>query len=103
MIIVGWGGRRKVLGTVLISDPCPNCGNVVPWEVLEFSKEAKLYFIPVARWSKKYAFACSICSKGYELPDREKAQDLLLRNLEHVNQVRIQLAKEAEADPEPQG
>jgi hypothetical protein len=99
MIIVGWGGKKNVLGTILISDPCPNCSNVAEWEVLEFVQEVRMYFLPVARWGRKYAFACSICSHGYELPDRRKAQDMLLKNLEHISRAKINLAREASDPP----
>ncbi|AMV16391.1 zinc-ribbon domain-containing protein [Planctomyces sp. SH-PL14] len=92
MIIVGWGGRRKVLGTVSCGT-CPHCMNDCPWEIVEQSSEARLYFVPIARWSKKYYVACSICSFGAELASREKAQNLLLSELESRATSEVQAAR----------
>jgi len=61
---------------------CSNCHNETAWEVVETSKRASLYFVPVAKWARHYFLACPICDCGVELNGREEAQDVLLEALE---------------------
>ena len=76
MLIFGFGTTQKQLGEVG-SITCENCGNERPWVIVESSKKATLYFVPVAKWSKTYALICPVCTYGVVLESREQAQDLL--------------------------
>jgi hypothetical protein len=76
MIVFGWGSEAKVLGSVGCAQ-CPNCANEATWQVLESSRRASLYFVPVAKWNRRYFVACPICHYGAELKDREHAESVL--------------------------
>jgi len=88
MLIFGWGGNCKIMGEVGLVD-CPNCNNTASWQVVETSKRASLYFIPVAKWQRQYFCVCPVCSCGTELGNREQAQDLLLKALENREKSKI--------------
>ena len=88
MFIFGWDGNCKILGSIGLSE-CDNCNNVSEWQIIESCKRATLYFVPVIKWNKKYLCVCSVCSYGYDLETREKAQDLLLKARESYEQGRI--------------
>lgn len=92
MLIVGWGGNTKVLGET-IPIKCPNCGNEKFWQVVETSRNVKLYFIRVAKWDKQYFHICPICTAGMQLKDRNEAQDLLLEALQTQAEIKSKLRK----------
>lgn len=75
-ILAGWGGKRKRIGNFGIRK-CPNCNNWQPQGIYELSRQATLYFIPVAKWGKEYYVICPICEAG--LPVVEEKLDELLR------------------------
>jgi len=101
MFIFGWGGNCRIMGEVGFVD-CPNCNNTASWQVVETSKRASLYFVPVAKWQRQYYCICPVCSCGAELAGREQAQDVLLDALEHRERTRIAVAilREAGIDVE---
>ncbi len=76
MIVFGWGSGAKQLGTGFVTT-CQNCNNTNPFIVVESSKKITVYWIPVAKWSKKYFYVCPICSQGFAVPTRELAQRIL--------------------------
>ncbi|NQU23405.1 MAG: zinc ribbon domain-containing protein [Candidatus Nealsonbacteria bacterium] len=86
MIVFGWGGGHKVLGEGFFVH-CPNCGNATQWTVVETSKRISLYFVPVAKWSKRYWMTCSVCSGGVELPSRQFAQQVLAAALQDPTEI----------------
>ncbi len=88
MLIFGWGGNCKIMGEVGFID-CPNCNNTASWQVVETSKRASLYFIPVAKWKRQYFCVCPVCNCGTKLDNREQAQDLLLKALENREKSKI--------------
>lgn len=88
MIIFGWGGNCKVLGEVGLVE-CPNCHNTSPWKIVETSKRVTLYFVPVAKWQRRYFCICPVCDCGTELANREQAQDILLEALQQREKSRI--------------
>lgn len=68
---IGWGKKSKKIADVGLMK-CPNCNNVAGLELREISNRAKLYFISVAKWNKKYYLVCPICSAGIELSKEKK-------------------------------
>ena len=86
MIIFGWGRRHKVLGEGFFVH-CPNCGNATQRMIVETSKRISLYFVPVAKWSKRYWMACSVCSGGIELPSKQFAQQVLAAALQDATEI----------------
>ncbi len=76
MIIAGWGKNAKKIAFSGINR-CPNCKNWAPTNVYELATKASLYFIPVAKFNRKYYLVCSLCQAGWELD--EKAKETLLR------------------------
>lgn len=97
MIIFGWGGNCRVLGEIGEAD-CDNCNNTARWVVVETSKKFTLYFMPVAKWSKKYFCICSVCDHGIELKDIEHAQDFLLEALEGREKAKIAIKRLRQSD-----
>lgn len=89
MLIVGWGSDVRVLGELLDHEVCENCNNTCPWQIIETSKKASVYFIRVAKWEKRYFCACPVCHRGRELPNREAAQDLLYQAMKERERRRI--------------
>jgi uncharacterized Zn finger protein (UPF0148 family) len=98
MIVFGWGRGSNVLGE-LGEIECPNCDNCATWQVVEASRKATVYFLPVAKWDLLYFAVCPICSNGFQIETREEAQDLLLQALEGQETSRIlgQLLREIDS------
>jgi hypothetical protein len=71
-ILAGWGGKRKLVGNYGIHK-CSNCHNWQPMGIYELSRQATLYFIPVAKWDKKYYIICPICEAGVPVSVEELA------------------------------
>ena len=76
LFLFGWGKDVKKI-SYLGMDFCENCKNVSHYYMYETSKKVNIYFIPVARYNKKYFVACDICKYGYEVNNEEK--DELIR------------------------
>jgi len=60
----------------IYSEICPICHNNVVFKLVETSKRFTMYWIPVAKWSKKYYAICSICEHGKEIAKQE-AEELI--------------------------
>lgn len=75
MIIAGWGKKAKKMAFVGINK-CPRCKNYVAMELYELANRVSLYFIPVAKFNKKYYVVCSLCENGFEVDEKAK-QDFL--------------------------
>ena len=66
MVLLGWGqDSTKVCDAGIMK--CDNCNNYSTFEIRELSRKASLYFIPVAKWDRKYYLVCDTCQYGYEL------------------------------------
>src|SRR3989344_1062719 len=76
-ILAGWGGKRKRIGNFGMQK-CPNCHNWQAQGIYELSRQATLYFIPVAKWGKEYYVICPICEAG--MPILEGKLEELLRS-----------------------
>jgi len=74
MIIYGWGKDVKQVAYAGI-EKCPHCKNHGHFWICEHSSHATLYFIKVAKWSKKLLYMCATCERGWELDEsvREEA------------------------------
>lgn len=70
-IFFGWGQNSKKIADLGLKE-CENCHNIVGFELREVSKTAKLYFVPIAKWEKKYFIVCPICEAGYEVNEFKK-------------------------------
>lgn len=77
MIIAGWGKDAKDLAFAGIQK-CGKCRNYAPIRLYEVSSRVTLYFIPVAKFNKKYYLVCPVCQAGAEVDQNEK--DEILRN-----------------------
>jgi len=76
------------MGELGLND-CPNCNNAAIWRVVETSRKFTLYFVPVAKWARKYYCICPVCDCGVTLKGLEQAQDLLLESLQLREKTRI--------------
>jgi len=70
VIIVGVGNNMVKLGDAGYYK-CPRCHNECPFCVMEISKKFDVFWIPVAKWDKRYYLTCTICSYGYEIQKEE--------------------------------
>jgi len=86
MIIVGWGKGVKPLGEGFFHR-CANCDNARRFVIVESSRKVSLYFVPVAKWNRRYFYVCPVCSQGVEIPSRELAQKILVAALRDPNSV----------------
>jgi|LSQX01.2.fsa_nt_gb hypothetical protein len=74
-MIVGWGKDAKKIAYLGIMK-CNNCKNYSHFHLYELVNKVKLYFVPVAKFNKKYFYACEICESGNEI-DLKKCEELL--------------------------
>lgn len=72
MGIFGGGEKAEELGRTS-PHTCPRCHNTEPWTVFEVHKYFSAFFIPVARWSRRYLASCSICGETHPFASREEA------------------------------
>jgi len=84
MIIFGWGKGAKKLADIGFNK-CPNCKNYSWFYLCELSSKVKVYFVPVAKFNKKYYMVCSVCSAGLELTSKEK-DEILRESVEFPSQ-----------------
>jgi len=66
MVLFGWGKESSKICDAGIMK-CDNCNNYSTFEVRELARKASLYFVPVAKWDRKYYLVCYTCQYGYEL------------------------------------
>jgi len=75
VIVWGWGNQyRKIADAGIIK--CGGCNQYTTFEIRELAKKFELYFIPIARWGKRYFLVCNNCEAGYEL-DNTKIKEIL--------------------------
>jgi len=75
VLIWGWGNQyRKVADAGIMR--CRNCRNYSTFEIRELAKNFKLYFIPVAKWGRRYYLVCNTCEAVYEL-ENERLDQIL--------------------------
>ena len=98
-ILLGLGGRRRVLGEGFLLD-CPNCSNVAVWQVVATSSGVSVFFVPVAGWNHKYWMVCPICSAAVPLESKEDALRTLAGAFQSNEAVRTELIKRLEEDGE---
>lgn len=71
MVLFGWGRE-----SVKISDAgilkCNNCKNYTTFEIRATARKVSLYFIPVAKWDRKYYLVCITCQYGFEIDEKSK-------------------------------
>jgi len=70
MLVFGWGDKNNVVGVTSFRK-CSRCGNEGPWVVYETKKQFKLYWVPVARWSKRFIVQCMVCPNSSEVAETE--------------------------------
>lgn len=75
IILYGWGNRSKKLADAGYLT-CGHCNNVSWFTIIYLASEFNLYYIPVARWNRRYYMVCGICSAGYEI-DNQKIKDVI--------------------------
>lgn len=58
------------------SEKCLVCHNTVVFKLVETARKFTMYWIPVAKWSKKYYLICPICEHGREV-SKDSAEKLI--------------------------
>lgn len=74
--IFGGGVKQKAMGSTSQRN-CPRCHNTTPWIVYDTTKYFSLFFIPVARWGKRYFISCPICGETIALDSRDEARGFI--------------------------
>lgn len=59
-LLFGYGTKQKALGPGEVRT-CPRCHNTTQWMRMRQFKQFTLFFIPVARWSRRQFEVCGIC------------------------------------------
>lgn len=77
IVFYGWGETFKPIQYAGI-ELCPKCKNYSHIWICENAKYASLYWIKVAKWSRKYSVMCEACREGKELSTSQKAAFLQL-------------------------
>lgn len=75
IIIGGWKKSAREIAYLGINW-CPNCKNYDHFAMYEIATKVNLYFVPVAKFKKKFIWACELCEAAWEV-DEEKRGDLL--------------------------
>jgi hypothetical protein len=70
-VLAGWGQNAKPIAYVGIIK-CPNCRNHGHFHLYEVAKKASVFFVPVAKWGRKYYMVCGVCEAAVEVPEPEK-------------------------------
>lgn len=102
MIVLGWGSGAKELGAGFVTT-CTNCNNTSPFIVVESSKKFTLYWVPVAKWSKKYFYICPVCSNGFEVPTIELAQRIIASAFRNPTEPDSKLIRDLQAAMDLEG
>lgn len=79
MIVFGWGKDAKKIAYLGIVK-CSRCRNYSHHFIYEVAKKINVYFIPVAKYDKKYFVACNVCNGGLEIEEAQK-QEFLQKSL----------------------
>jgi hypothetical protein len=87
LIIFGWGKEAKKVAFVGIAK-CENCRNYGPFHLYEIAKKVTLYFVPVAKFSRKYYSVCSICEAGFEVGESGRLE-IMRRSLLYESEVSV--------------
>jgi hypothetical protein len=75
VIILGWGNKGTHLAYLGI-DKCANCKNYNQFNLFEFSKRVTAYFIPIAKFDKKFYCVCRVCDAAWEMTLEQKDEAL---------------------------
>jgi transcription elongation factor Elf1 len=63
--LFGYGSKQKHLGAGQ-TRTCPRCNNTTQWSRIRTYTQFTVFFIPVARWSRRQLEQCSICGASVE-------------------------------------
>ena len=66
LFLFGWGKKAKKIGYFGVSK-CGNCKNYTHSFIYEISNNINIYFVPVAKFNKKYILSCELCHAGIEI------------------------------------
>ncbi|MEU5844552.1 zinc-ribbon domain-containing protein [Rhodococcus sp. NPDC047139] len=65
-LLFGFGTKRQNLGPGQ-NRTCPRCHNTTQWERIKEFKQFTVFFVPVARWSRRRLEQCGICGAAIEI------------------------------------
>lgn len=71
LFLFGWGKNAKPIAYLGVIK-CGHCKNYSHFHLYETYNNIKLYFVPVAKFNKKYIMACDTCQAGLELNENQK-------------------------------
>lgn len=75
LFLFGWGKNAKIIAYLGIIK-CGHCKNYSHFHLYETYNNIKLYFVPVAKFNKKYIMACDTCQAGIELNENQRLKIL---------------------------
>lgn len=88
------GTSSEMIGEGYAID-CPRCHNVRPWPVARSENRASVFFIPVAKWGRKYWTYCPICSTSASLSSEEEARQVLATATQPLPELRDEIIRRA--------
>ena len=75
-IVAGWGKKAKELAYCGINK-CGNCKNYSHSLLFEVATKVDVWFLPIAKFGRKYYLVCGLCEAGVELDQGDK--DVIVR------------------------
>jgi hypothetical protein len=63
--VFGLGTKQQHLGSGE-TRTCPRCHNTTQWTRMREFRQFTVFFVPVARWKRRFFEACSICGTAVE-------------------------------------
>jgi len=70
-IVAGWGKKAKQLAYCGIIK-CGNCKNYSHFLLFEMATKISVFFVPVAKFSRKYYVVCGLCEADAEVSQGDK-------------------------------
>ena len=64
--LFGFGTKQQDQGPGSVRT-CARCGNTTQWARIRTFRQFTVFFIPVARWSRRHLEVCGICGAAVEV------------------------------------
>ena len=65
-LLFGFGTKQKYVGPGQ-TRTCRHCSNTTQWERMRQFKQFSVFFVPIARWSRRQFEVCGICGTAVDV------------------------------------
>lgn len=93
MLLFNWGSKGKKVCDGGIHF-CTNCNHVNTMEIQVIEKNIGLFFVPVAKWDKKFYLMCNRCTARFPLLDNKVSEFIRLATDGPSNELAIKIYNE---------